>query len=232
VTDLLKQRAFDVVERKIRSASIAQIGGFRPPADPRVSWFGGNFVLPPDERWPSSDRGPMIPLLQVAVQELPYVPSQFDAAVLVQVFIDARELPLELPAKNGDGWLLILRSDMSGLERRMTPTEAAVVRPFPVRWVRRDNEAPSWDEAWDDRAHDEFMRRADAVDLFCDRYQSHSFTKVGGWPSWIQSAVEPGGEHFVLQIASEEKPRWMVGDNGKLYIFNVRGEWLLQWDCY
>lgn len=230
--DALKERAFEVVDRKIRSASLAEIGGFRPPADARTSWFGGNFVLPSSEQWPSSGGGPMIPLLQIVVAELPYAPPQLDGAALVQVFIDSRALPLELPARNGNGWLLTSRSQLSGLERRMTPPEVAIVRPFPVRWRRTDNEAPSWDEAWDDGTHDEFMRRHDAIDLFYDRYQSHTFTKVGGWPSWIQSAVRPGGEHFVLQISSEEKPRWMVGDNGNLYVFNVAGEWLLQWDCY
>jgi hypothetical protein len=25
---------------------------------------------------------------------------------------------------------------------------------------------------------------------------------------------------------------WMAGDNGNLYVFEVDGEWLLQWDGY
>jgi hypothetical protein len=232
MTDLLKQRAFEAVDRKLRPASIAEIGGFRPPTDPRTSWFGGKFVLPPGEPWPSSKSGPMIPLIQIAVAELPYKPLQFEGAALVQVFIDAKKLPRKLPAKNGDNWKLILRSDIGSLEPHSTPPEAAGLRPFPVRWRRVENEAPSWDEAWEDGPHDEFMRRSDAVDLYHASYQSHSSTKLGGWPTWIQSAVEPGGDRFVLQISSEEKPRWMAGDNGNLYIFEVDGEWLLQWDCY
>lgn len=174
----------------------------------------------------------MIPLIQIAVEELPYKPPQFEGVALVQVFIDAKKLPRKLPAKNGDKWQLILRPDISGLEPHSTPPGADGIRPFPVRWRRVENEAPSWDEAWEDGPHDEFMRRSDAVDLYHASYQNHSSTKIGGWPSWIQSAAQPGGERFVLQISSEEKPRWMAGDNGNLYIFEVDGEWLLQWDCY
>jgi hypothetical protein len=232
MTDLLKQRAFEAVDRKLRPASVAEIGGFRPPADPMTSWFGGKFVLPAGESWPVSMSGPMIPLLQIVVAELPYKPPQFEGVALVQVFIDAKKLPLKLPAKNGDGWRLILRSDLSVLEPQLTPPELSNLRPFPVRWRRVENEAPSWDEAWQDRQHGAFMRRADAIDLYHASYQNHVSTKIGGWPSWIQSAVEPGGEKFVLQISSEEKPRWMAGDNGNLYVFEVEGEWLLQWDCY
>ncbi|MFC4309461.1 DUF1963 domain-containing protein [Steroidobacter flavus] len=232
MTDLLKQQAFEAVDRKLRPVSIAEIGGFRPPAEPRTSWFGGKFVLPPAESWPVSKNGLMIPLLQVAVEELPYKPPQFEGIAMVQVFVDAKELPLNLPAKNGEGWQLIVRTDSSGLEPRATPPEAALLRPFPIRWSRAENDAPSWDEAWDDRQHEKFMRRPSAGDAYSRKYQSHPFTKIGGWPAWIQSAVEPGGKHFVLQIASAEKPRWMVGDNGNLYVFEVEGEWLLQWDCY
>lgn len=232
MTDLLKQRAFEAVDQKLRPASIAEIGGFRPPADPRTSWFGGKFVLPPGESWPTSKNGPMVPLLQVAVEELPYRPPQFEGVALVQLFVDAKELPLKLPAKNGDGWQLILRTDTSILEPHVTPPDAALLRPFAIRWRRAENDAPSWDEAWEDGQHEKFMRRASAADAYSRKYQNHSSTKIGGWPSWIQSAVEPGGERFVLQISSEEKPRWMAGDNGNLYIFEVDGEWLLQWDCY
>jgi hypothetical protein len=231
MTDLLKQRAFEAVDRKLRPVSVAEIGGFRPPIDPKTSWFGGKFVLPAGESWPVSKGGPMIPLLQILVAELPYKPPQFEGVALVQLFVDAKKLPRKLPAKNGDGWRLILRSDIGVLEPHSTPPEASSLRPFPVRWRHSENDAPSWDEAWDD-GHDEFMRRKDAGDLYDGKYQNHPATKIGGWPSWIQSAAEPGGEHFVLQISSEQKPGWMAGDNGNLYVFEVGGEWLLQWDCY
>lgn len=232
MSDSVKEQAFAAVDRKLRSASIAEIGGFRPPADPATSWFGGNFILPPSEAWPATEHGAMLPLLQVVVAELPYAPVQLEGTALVQVFLDSKQLPLDLPAPSGNRWLLKARPGLGGLERRMTPPEAALLRPFPVRWRRAKNEAPTWDEACGPRMHDEFVHRADSIDLFHDHYSSHHATKVGGWPSWIQGAVSPGGEHFVLQIASEEKPRLMLGDNGKLYIFEVNGEWLLQWDCY
>ncbi len=37
-----------------------------------------------------------------------------------------------------------------------------------------------------------------------------------------------------MQITSEEKPKFMIGDNGNIYIYKSRldDEWYLYWDCY
>ncbi|EPY11343.1 hypothetical protein [Paenibacillus alvei] len=37
----------------------------------------------------------------------------------------------------------------------------------------------------------------------------------------------------VMQIASEEKPSFMIGDNGTcIYRSTTDDEWYLNWDCY
>ena len=229
-TDIIR-RAFEAADRKIRSASIAEIGGFRPPDDPLTSWFGGRFVASPDSPWPTSANGPMIPLVQIRISELPYVPPAFSTAALAQVFIDRAELPLDLPAPAGEGWAIRIFNELSPLVPQGTPAAADLVRAFPIRWHLSATEGPSWEDAFDGREHEDFMLLPEAIDLFYDRYKNHSRTKVGGWPGWIQSSVDGGGE-FVLQIASEEKPRWMAGDNGNLYVFHRSGDWFLYWDCY
>ena len=228
--EAIVQRAFAAVDRKLRSASIAEIGGFRPPDDPLTSWFGGRFVAPAATPWPESASGPMIPLLQVRISDLPHVPAALAGMDLVQIFIDNSELPLDLPAPNGSGWTLRAFSGLEALSSQDTPAGADQLRPFPVRWYLSASEGPSWEDAFEDD-HGDFMRLPGSEDLFYDRYKNHPGTKVGGWPSWIQSPTGAAGD-LVFQIASEEKPRWMAGDNGNLYIFHESGEWSLSWDCY
>lgn len=38
----------------------------------------------------------------------------------------------------------------------------------------------------------------------------------------------------MLQIASEEKSRFMIGDNGTMYFYYDKDtkEWFMHWDCF
>jgi hypothetical protein len=221
--------AFSAIDRHLRRASLAEIGGFRPPEEPITSYFGGRFVGRVGEGWPQNGGEPMIPLLQVRTDELPYCPPALDGIALFNVFIGPRELPLDLPAESGDGWLLRSYPSLDGLAPLAPPAEPGV-RPFPVRWRLSETEGPQWQDAWGLYDLAEFNKLEDAIDLFYDRYQRHYQTKVGGWPSYIQSSV--GSEDYVFQIGSEEKPRWMWGDNGNGYFSLRQGKWFLYWDCY
>lgn len=98
--------AFAALDRHVRRASIAEIGGFRPPTESITSYFGGRFVAGPGEGWPLNGGQPMIPLLQVRTDELPCRPRALQGIALFNVFVGPRQLPLDLPAESGDGWLL------------------------------------------------------------------------------------------------------------------------------
>jgi hypothetical protein len=221
--------AFAGLDRHIRRASIAVIGGFRPPEAPMTSYFGGRFVAGAGEDWPLNGGQPMIPLLQVRTDELPYRPQALEGIALFNVFIGPRELPIDLPAESGDGWLLRSYPNLDNLSPLVPPVEPQV-RPFPVRWHLSETEGPQWTDAWGVYDLTEFNKLEDAVDLFYDRYQRHLHTKVGGWPSYTQGSV--GSDDYVFQIGSEEKPRWMWGDNGNGYFSFKEGKWFLYWDCY
>lgn len=220
---------FAALDYHIRRASIAEIGGFRPPAEPITSYFGGQFVAETGEEWPQNGSRPMLPLLQVRTDELPYRPEALEEIALFNVFIGPRELPIDLPAENGNGWLLRSYPSLAKLSPLVGPAESQV-RPFPIRWHLSETEGPQWDDAWGLHDLTEFNGLEDAIDLFYDRYNRHFYTKVGGWPSYIQSSI--GSDGYVFQIGSEEKPRWMWGDNGNGYFFFREGKWLLYWDCY
>lgn len=223
--------AFRVLDRSIRKASVAQIGGFRPPETPLTSWFGGRFVGDPHETWPLNEGGPMLPLLQVRTDELPYVPEQLRGVALFNVFVWPRKLPVNLPAPNGSGWLIRCYRSLDALQP-LAGEPKSHVRPFPIRWSLAESEGPGWEDAWGVTDLSAFNELPDAIDLFYDRYENRSCTKVGGWPSYIQGAPAENSGDFVFQIGSEEKPNWMWGDNGIGYFYFRGGEWVMRWDCY
>ena len=71
------ERTFAALDQHLRKASLAQLGGFRPPDTPYTAWFGGNFIGYASDEWPTTPHGPMLPLLQVIIAELPYCPPPF-----------------------------------------------------------------------------------------------------------------------------------------------------------
>lgn len=220
---------FAALDRHVRQASIAEIGGFRPSEMWPTSYFGGQFAAGPGDEWPLNDGEPMVPLLQIRTDELPHRPSALAGIALLNVFVGPRRLPIDLPSENGSGWLLRSYPNLADLTRLALPGESPL-RPFPVRWHPSETEGPQWEEAWSLHDLTEFNKLDDAIDLFYDRYTAHTRTKVGGWPSYIQGS--PGADGFVFQIDSEEKPNWMWGDNGIGYFYLRDGKWFLFWDCY
>lgn len=222
---------FCALDRALRKASIAQIGGFRPAETPVASWFAGHFVGAPDERWPLSDGEPMLPLLQVRTDELPYVPKQLKDVALFNVFCGPRKLPIDFPAASGSGWLIRCHSSLEAL-RPLAGDPKSHLRQFPIRWSLAEGEGPGWEDAWGVTDLSAFNDLSDAIDLFYDRYKHCSSTKIGGWPSYIQGAPGQSSEDFVFQIGSEEKSNWMWGDNGIGYFYFRDGQWVMHWDCY
>ncbi|NHZ87429.1 DUF1963 domain-containing protein [Massilia sp. CCM 8733] len=213
----------DRLRQHLRSAALATIGGFRPPQDPLTSWFGRGAGLP-HETLPEFEGAPMFPLLQIRVDELPYVPAQLRDVALLVLFHNQSRHPFDLP--HGEGWLIREYASLDGLVA--LPQVAQRIKPFPIRWRRVDDDAPGWEGAWelvdlapvnDDEA---------ATDAFFDGFTRNMGTKVGGYPYEIQHGV--GSHDFVFQIGSEEKAGWMWGDNGVGYFFRAAdGQW--RWDC-
>lgn len=98
------EETYKKLDAVLRSASIAQIGGFRPPLDRLTSWFGGSGVGNPDENRPSFKGKDMFSLLQVKVSELPIIPDPLKEIAFLTVFMNRQEIPFE--RFNGDGWLI------------------------------------------------------------------------------------------------------------------------------
>jgi hypothetical protein len=228
--DEIVASAFAALDRALRPASMAQVGGFRPNNLPAVSWFGGWFYGAPGETWPTADGAAMIPLLQIRTSELQVRPRALDGIELLNVFVHPDKLPTPTPAKSGDGWLIRTYSSVDGLLPLKGQPQSGVLR-FQVMWLPPRNDAPTWEDAWNIADLKAFNELPDAGNLFDERYQSIAGTKVGGWPSSIQGSAGMTDD-FVFQIGSEPKCKWSWGDNGIGYFYFRDGAWLMHWDCY
>jgi hypothetical protein len=224
---------YSIVDPLRRRPIVAQIGGFRPEEGLR-SWFGGRFWLPPEMEWPRQGFEPMLPILQIVSSELPRRPSALEGTAVVQVFV-AQDLPAGTVA-NGDHFQVVLHKDSANLAPHAPPFAYKHPRSFQIHWREGEEEGPSWEEAArfvGDSTVTAFVDSSeDAFEKYGDRYERHYGTNIGGWASYIQGVDELPGE-YILQIASEEKAVWAIGDNGNLYFYrNDLGQWFMEWDCY
>ncbi len=91
------------------------------------------------------------------------------------------------------------------------------------------------------------MNQSSSSGLFAGRFRpffactiiataTHTYEhKIGGYPSFCQSGVDPGeGFEFVFQISSDSKINLNVVDSGSLMFWkhNETGEWALYYDFY
>jgi uncharacterized protein YwqG len=223
---------FDDLLRIGKIPVIAQIGGFRPD-DLLRSSFGGNFLLKQGSQWPVCDQGPMLPVIQIMVSEVPNGERLFGEVKCIQVFVSSNRLPIT-PSKNGDGWLLIEHHSINDLGTVNTPESCNRLKCFQVKWSLADKpDYPCWEEAWDYLDLTEINASEELSERFFDEFDRYTQTKIGGYASYIQSPCL-GDFEYVFQIASEDKPKFIVGDSGNIYILKSKtdGEWYLHWDCY
>ncbi|KKK08980.1 MULTISPECIES: DUF1963 domain-containing protein [unclassified Bacillus (in: firmicutes)] len=229
----MKIKAFDELNQLGKTPIVAKIGGFRP--DPsKYSWFAGHFFIQRDKGWPADQDGAMIPILQMYLPEVPGGMNGFDEYKMIQIFINKKTLPIDI-AKNGEGWKLIEYSSMEGLEIAEPPEDVKGMKPFQIEWLEGEQpDYPCWEEAWSYVDLSEVNESEEATDHFFEHYSNYSFTKIGGYGAYIQSPPHQMSGEFMLQIASEEKPRFMIGDNGTMYFYydKENKEWFMHWDCF
>jgi len=225
------RKTYAEIDKHLRKASIAQLEDIPRPDDPAFSWFGKVAVAAKGETWPVYNGKYLLPLLQVRIKDLPYIPAKLQNAALVTVFMDPDELPFDNPP-NGQGFLVRAYKTLEELSPITQPELDSPIKPFPIRWTLAEDEGPNWEDAWSLLDLSEFNKLEDEIDLFYNRYHNTEKTKIGGWPSLIQHELPDIGE-FVFQIGTEEKAGWIWGDNGIGYfLLDERGEWHLTWQCY
>jgi len=194
---------YSELEKHLREASIAEIGGFRPPEDKLTSWFGGAGFGLDGELLPTYNGGDMFCLIQVKVSELPVIPPELKGTEFLMVFTNREEFPFY--KSHGDGWEVREYPSIDGSKPLPKSDGQEAVRDFPIRWNKVVDDSPDWENSWDllDMTP---INEADDERFFYD-YNRYSGTKFGGFPKCIQHGHNLDG--FVFQIGSEEKPNWM-----------------------
>jgi len=218
-----------------RRAIVMEVGGFRPPSDPAASWFGRVCLALPGEHWPESQGKPMLPLCQVNLVQLPFSPPHLDGLEFFTVFIDQEGLPTDKP--NGEGWCLRAYRSLDRLVPMSAPEEFDRPRPFPMRPRVLESDHPCWEDV-------PVALPPAIADRFHDLFENSDGTKLGGWPSLIQSEIfwGPGNQHpaspeFVFQIDSEPKAHWNWGHGGVGYFgrgtaAGFEDTWVMAWQCH
>jgi len=218
-----------------RRAIVLELGGFRPPDDPRSSWFGRVNFAGEGEGWPITNRYPMHALCQINLAEMPFRPPRLDDIQFIAVFIG----PCELPTDNANGTNWCLRAYPSldllvPLSRKETGTQ---IKPFPMRPRIVEEDYPKWEDVG-------IALNEDVAESYYDHFENFSGLKLGGWPTLIQSEIfwapwnkHPASPQFVFQIDTTEKGNWMWGDNGVGYFGRGtspghENTWACDWQCY
>jgi len=219
---------FKELDLQLRDASVAQVGGFQPPNKKCASYWGGRVYGLPGEEWPKRNGVELSALLQVNVKELPFVPASLKGIELFTVFVYEENFSYGI--SNGEGWCIRTYNSTKELILLPEPTYQSEIKPFPIRWQLIHNDAPDWTLALNIVNETKFLDIPNNLEIFSQKYQTSTGTKIGGWPFYLQDNDKELGD-FVFQIDSEYKTNWMWGDAGIAYFFkNEQGDWLMDWD--
>ncbi len=196
-----------------------------------TSIFSGDFLMLAEEEWPTSNKKPMLPLLQVMVDELPVIPEKLKPFKAITIFIDDEHLPFD--SSNGDGWLVRTYNSLENLIIKENPKKDSAVKRFQLNWIKEEADFPQLEDSQELVNLSELDKIDDPSEMYYDEYETVESTKVGGYPCIVQSSLEMKLDEFVIQIGTEDKANWMWGDSGIGYFgINDSGEWKMEWQCY
>ena len=225
----------EIKNRLVKRATAFAVGGFKPTGSDKESWIGRVAFYKEEENIPEDSIGlPMLPLLQLSLEGLPFVPEGLENTKMLTIFI-SEDLPTGL-ADNGDDWVLREYSKNDQLINKDLENPDSYIRPFPLKTTFIREDYPVWDGG-DIPAdlEDEILKLEDAGEIedYYDMVENHYSHKLGGYPTFYQSGISFGEDfEFKLQIASDEKARLNIVDNGTIFLAkNLKtGEWRLYVD--
>lgn len=208
-------------EALVRSLRQASVGRLEPPPleSNLTSSFGGGFFLDPREPWPTSNGCPLLPILLIRIDELPYVHPGLKGYSLVQVFVEKDYYPDYDNTCSGSSWLLKTHQSLTGLVAAAYPAETDL-KHHAIRWHLDENEAPNWDDLYSAIGNElgsAFCRLdSEFTDWFHEEFTCEAATKVGGWTRWIQNSVT---DDPIIQIETEKAANWAWAGGGFACIY-------------
>lgn len=221
----------------------ANIGSHTRRGDVCGSWLGDVRLARPGQEWPVGPHGPLEPVLQINVRDLPFVPPELSDLALITVFLgwndDGFALASDEPfPANGQQWLLRAYQTLDGLEEIECPFRRRCAST-PIRWSVLEGDMP----CYEDGSHAYYLCEQ-AGFKFRDHFETANGLKVGGWPRLIQSEIfwarfneHPANPEFRFQIDSDDKLKgmWFVHDGVCYFGRGERGhehEWAHECQFY
>lgn len=225
-----------IKQRLAKKATKLLTGGFRPTNADTESWIGKVFLYKENEEIPKDNNGNlMLPLLQICLDGLPYIPEALAETKVLTIFV-ANELPMDLAA-NGDNWLIREYKKDDVLVAKDLVNNTSFLKPFPLSYQLVEADYPVWDgggmpteiaEEITALEDSEGVDYYDFVELGCGH-------KIGGYPNFCQPETCFGDNfEFQIQIASDEKANLNIVDCGNIYLAkNTKtGDWKYYCDFY
>lgn len=116
----------------VRSATAFDVGGFRPLDTLEESWIARVTAYKENELIPLDDKGrEMIPLLQLYLPNLPYVPKGLEGIQLLTVFM-SYEYPEQLEPM-GAKWLIREYHSLDEVLQKNLSNKDSIIKAFPLK---------------------------------------------------------------------------------------------------
>jgi hypothetical protein len=222
----------EIKNRLTKRATGLAIGGFKPTFSDTESWIGRVSFYREDESIPEDGAGLlMLPLLQLSLGGLPFVPQGLENTTMITLFI-SEDLPSGW-AEEGADWVLREYTKDDTLLYKELDNPDAWLRSFPLKATFIPEDYPIWDTGTIPAELEEAiiqLEKSGEIEDYYNVVDNHYGHKLGGYPTFHQpgSSFEEGFE-FLLQIASDEKVRLNIIDKGTIYLgkSSATGEWRL-----
>jgi uncharacterized protein YwqG len=233
----------EIKNRLAKRATEFSAGGFKPTYTDKESWIGRVAFYKEDESIPlEADGTPMLPLLQLSLEGLPYIPDGLENTKMITLFV-SENLPAGgsppgsgAPSDNGQGWVLREYNKTDQLINKRLENIDSYIRSFPLKTTFISEDFPVWDGGGiPDDVENEINRleKEGEITDYYDIVENNYGHKLGGYPTFSQSGIDFGEDfEFMLQIASDGKANLNIVDAGTIFLAKNRktGEWRLYID--
>ena len=119
-------------------------GGFKPTNSISESWIGRVYLYLENEAIPLDNDGElMLPLFQLCLEGLPFVPEILEESKIITVFI-SKNFPMDL-TPNGNNWVLREYKSLDNIIIKDLKNDTSFIKPFPLsnRLIKKDY--PVWE---------------------------------------------------------------------------------------
>ncbi|HEY1192610.1 DUF1963 domain-containing protein [Flavobacterium sp.] len=212
-------------------------GGFKPENSLTESWIGRVYLYNENEEIPFDNNGKlMLPLFQLCLDKLPYVPKTLEESKIITIFI-SEDFPMGLN-KNGNNWVLREYENTNQIIVKDLKNNNSFIKPFPLSYKLIEEDFPVWeDQNISNEIADKISKLGNPEEItpYYNFLKNDYGHKIGGYASYCQSGIYYGEDfEFIFQISSDEKANLNIIDNGNLYFAKNRKtkEWLYYIDFY